>query len=211
MATDPVTALKRFGQVCPFLARSSVTALRTFSTQSIRGTAANRLSELASTRCPLMSVALAQRGFSSVAAARGSVASVSASASQATNQKATKVTLSSSSWSSPISVGRRTYASITEIEDKAARTATAVPSKSAQPSFVNPASISSSSSGAAAPGDAATLPEVHSEGRPTCALGFAKHRVTSYRPGQFDYDSFYAAELEKKHQDKSYRVSCLFL
>lgn len=209
MAVDPVTALKRFGQVCPFLARSSVTALRTFSTQSIRGTAANRLSELASTRCPLMSVALAQRGFSSVAAARGSVAS--ASASQATNQKATKGTFSSlSSSSSPISLGRRTYASITEIEDKAARTATAVPSKSAQPSFVNPASISSSSSGAAAPGDAATLPEVHSEGRPTCALGFAKHRVTSYRPGQFDYDSFYAAELEKKHQDKSYRVSRLF-
>jgi 5-aminolevulinate synthase len=207
MAVDPVTALKRFGQVCPFLARSSVTALRTFSTQSIRGTAANRLSELASTRCPLMSVALAQRGFASVAAVRGSVASVAASASQATNQKATKVTFSSSA---PISLGRRTYASITEIEDKAARTATAVPSKSAQPSFVNPASIStssSSSSGAAAAGDAAKLPEVHSEGRPTCALGFAKHRVTSYRPGQFDYDSFYAAELEKKHQDKSYRVS----
>ncbi|GAA5993629.1 hypothetical protein JCM10908_000650 [Rhodotorula pacifica] len=196
MAADPVTALKRFGQVCPFLGRSSVTALRTFSTQSIRGMpAVSRLSELASTRCPLMSVALAQRGFASVAAARTGAKAFTASSHKVTNHKATNF------------VGRRTYASITEIEDKAARKATTVPTKSAQPSFVNPASISSSSGSAAegVAGEAATLPEVHSEGRPTCALGFAKHRVTSYRPGQFDYDSFYAAELEKKHQDKSYR------
>ncbi|GAA5883142.1 hypothetical protein JCM3774_005334 [Rhodotorula dairenensis] len=196
MAVDPVTALKRFGQVCPFLARSSVTALRTYSTQSIRGTPATRLSELASTRCPLMSVALAQRGFSSVAAR--ATAAAEPVAAQATNHNATKFVLHRPA----AVVGRRTYASITEIEDKVARNATAVPSKSAQPSFVNPASISSS---AGAAGDAAESPEVHSEGRPTCALGFAKHRVTSYRPGQFDYDSFYAAELEKKHQDKSYR------
>ncbi|POY73206.1 hypothetical protein BMF94_3539 [Rhodotorula taiwanensis] len=194
LAVDPVLGLKRFGQVCPFLARSSVGALRTFSTQSIRGTAANRLSELATTRCPLMSVALAQRGFRSVAAAQ---------VGSATNHNAT--TSNSFIQSRPVHQ-RRSYASITEIEDKAARKAKAVPAKSAQPSFVNPASISSSaSSGADAASDAATSTEVHSEGRPTCALGFAKHRVTSYRPGQFDYDAFYAAELEKKHQDKSYR------
>lgn len=200
LAVDPVLGLKRFGQVCPFLARSSVGALRTFSTQSIRGTAANRLSELATTRCPLMSVALAQRGFRSVAAAQ---------VGSATNHKAT--TSNSFIQSRPVHQ-RRSYASITEIEDKAARKAKAVPAKSAQPSFVNPASISSSaSSGADAASDAATSTEVHSEGRPTCALGFAKHRVTSYRPGQFDYDAFYAAELEKKHQDKSYRVGLLRL
>ncbi|KAM0750594.1 tetrapyrrole biosynthesis, 5-aminolevulinic acid synthase [Meredithblackwellia eburnea MCA 4105] len=41
-------------------------------------------------------------------------------------------------------------------------------------------------------------------GRPTVALGFAKHVVTSHRPG-YDYEAFYHTELDKKHKDKSYR------
>ena len=51
------------------------------------------------------------------------------------------------------------------------------------------------------------LPRVFTAGRPTTALGFAKHTVTSHRPG-FGYEQFYTAELDKKHKDKSYRVRC---
>lgn len=55
--------------------------------------------------------------------------------------------------------------------------------------------------------DAESQPErVFYSGRPTNALGFAKHQVTSCRPGQFNYEEFYANELDKKHKDKSYRV-----
>lgn len=44
-------------------------------------------------------------------------------------------------------------------------------------------------------------------GRPTNALGFAKHVVTSAIPKDaFQYEEFYQTELDKKHKDKSYRV-----
>lgn len=52
--------------------------------------------------------------------------------------------------------------------------------------------------------------KVFTSGDPTNALGFAKHEVTPSTPAQnglFDYELFYNEQLEKKHKDKSYRVS----
>lgn len=50
-----------------------------------------------------------------------------------------------------------------------------------------------------------TLVDAVSAGRPTAALGFAKHEVVASTPA-FDYEGFYEGMLEKKKQDKSYRV-----
>lgn len=189
MAFEVAQALKRYGAVCPFLSHASVSSLRQYSTQSLRGTYTNRLTELASTRCPLMSHALAERGFATSAV-------VPAHQPPATTNQATPKSPSTLAHSPSPAALARGYASIAEVQENAVRRATET-SQAPQPAFVNPASISR---------DAHSPNEVHSEGRPTCALGFAKHRITSFRPG-FDYEAFYSGELAKKHQDKSYRVS----
>ncbi|BGP33360.1 mitochondrial 5-aminolevulinate synthase [Rhodotorula toruloides] len=187
MAYEVAQALKRYGAVCPFLSHASVSSLRQYSTQSLRGTYTNRLTELASTRCPLMSHALAERGFATSAV-------VPARQQPATTNQATPKSSSTLAHSPSPAALARGYASIAEVQENAVRRATET-SQAPQPAFVNPASISR---------DAHSPNEVHSEGRPTCALGFAKHRITSFRPG-FDYEAFYGGELAKKHQDKSYR------
>ncbi|GAA5999591.1 uncharacterized protein JCM10292_004254 [Rhodotorula paludigena] len=193
-AVDPCTALKRFSGVCPFLRSTSATSLRSFSTQpalvstSVRP--GNRLAELAGTQCPLMSAALARRALAAPAIA-----------APAPNHSRPKSTLAARK--SDVAVARG-YASIAEVHQDALRKATAAASPTPAPAFVNPASLSSDKSGSRAADEAHEPNEVHSEGRPTCALGFAKHRITSFRPG-FDYEAFYGSELDKKHQDKSYR------
>ncbi|BGP17657.1 hypothetical protein JCM10213_004641 [Rhodosporidiobolus nylandii] len=194
-ALDIATGLKRFGTVCPFLRTSPVSTLRRFSSQTLHG-GVNRLTDLAQSRCPLMGVALATRGFSSSAACP--VSGKSTVAGTAT-QVAVKCPVAHSSGQLV-----RGYASVAEVQEAALRRATSP--DTAQPAFVNPASIAPSSNGAngAAAEDAHTPVEVHSAGRPTCALGFAKHKITSFRPG-FDYEEFYQSELAKKHKDKSYR------
>lgn len=53
------------------------------------------------------------------------------------------------------------------------------------------------------------MDKVFPSGRPTAALGFAKHETTPATPSLFNYEEFYNEQLDKKHKDKSYRVSCI--
>lgn len=88
----------------------------------------------------------------------------------------------------------RNYASITEVQQEALRKATTV-TENADASFVNPATKLN---------QVGKEGESHHEGRPTCALGFKKH--IQHSP-IFNYEGFYEAQLQKKHEDRSYRVS----
>lgn len=56
--------LKTFGNVCPFLKKTTVSGLRSLSSPAT----GNRLAVLAQTQCPLMSMAYASKGFSTSAA-----------------------------------------------------------------------------------------------------------------------------------------------
>ncbi|GAA5846322.1 hypothetical protein JCM9279_001325 [Rhodotorula babjevae] len=202
---DACTALKRFS-ACPFLRQSPVAALRSYSTQRsfVPAPGGNRLAELASTQCPLMRTALVQRNLAQGLHTR---AADSAATTTTTTSSAAEANHKSLKSPSPAALARG-YASIAEVQQDALRRAVD-PKGAAQqpgaPSFVNPASTadSSSSMGAAGTEDGASQ-QGHASDRPTCALGFAKHNVTSHRPG-FDYEAFYGSELTKKHQDKSYR------
>ncbi|GAA5903645.1 hypothetical protein JCM5296_001377 [Sporobolomyces johnsonii] len=180
---EAVSQLKRFGAVCPFLHRTPLNRLSTFS-QSTNSLGANKLVHIAQSRCPLMSQALVARGFATSAARPV--------------EKSDKPTNPQSRISSAPSHLVRGYASIAEVQEAAIRKATAVPTQSTA-SFINPATAGE----APQDGDVAHKPaDVHHEGRPTCALGFKKH--IAYSPS-FDYEGFYQSELAKKHENKSYR------
>ena len=88
----------------------------------------------------------------------------------------------------------RNYASITEVQQEALRKATTV-TENAVASFVNPATKLN---------QVGKEGESHYEGRPTVALGFKKH--IQHSP-IFNYEGFYEAQLQKKHEDRSYRVN----
>lgn len=170
--------LKNFSAACPYLARASPIGLRFLATQSIQGT--NRLSLLAATQCPAMSSALAKKQFST-----SSTASVASSSSTLDAQHT------------------RGYASIVpEPTTLNKNNKAGVPRSTA--TKIAPVPTSSPSAGTSV--DAEQIHgEVHSSGNPTNALGFAKHLTTNSTP--FNYEEWYSAQLDKKHADKSYRVS----
>lgn len=178
-------ALKGFGAVCPFLHRVSPVGLRALSS-SAAVAGHSRLSLLAATECPMMRVALANR--------RELTTSVPAPA-----PKPAPVAVA------PAQQSIRGYASIAEQQAESAKLQRA----SAQDILARATAVSHATAAAQAGIDVPQLDPLNGApetGRPTCALGFAKHDVTSARPG-YDYEHFYQAELDKKHKDKSYRVS----
>lgn len=182
---EAIRGLKAFGAVCPFLHKSTISGLRSLSTQATP--AGNRLAHLAQTKCPLMSMAYAAKSFST--SAHPLVAVKPATIVEQEKQQATTF---------PSQV--RGYASIAEQQAESARL-------QRQEAAAAAAAATGQSGGVAA--EAEQQPDrTFPGGRPTNALGFAKHVVTSARPG-FDYEGFYHAELDKKHKDKSYRVSLL--
>ncbi|BGP41401.1 mitochondrial 5-aminolevulinate synthase [Rhodotorula kratochvilovae] len=191
---DACTALKRFS-ACPFLRAWPAATLRSYSTQRslVAAPGGNRLAELAQTQCPLMRVALVHRAQQLHTSA---TAAAPASASAEANHISPK---------SNVQPAARGYASIAEVQQEAIRRAVE-PAPAATPAFVNPASIAPAAQGqhGGAGAQVHDPKHAHAEVRPTCALGFAKHAITSHRPG-FDYEAFYGSELTKKHQDKSYR------
>lgn len=154
---EAIRGLKAFGNVCPFLHRSSLGSLRSLSTQ--RATAGNRLSLLAQTKCPLMSLAYASKALHTTSV--------------------------------------RSYASIAEQQAESLKL---------QREAAAAASAAGQTPGVAGEAAEEQAEKMFPSGNPTNALGFAKHVVTSARPG-FDFETFYESELAKKHKDKSYRVS----
>lgn len=181
---EALRGLKAFGHVCPFLQHSTVSKLRTLSTQALSASSgaasSNRLAYLAQTKCPLMSIAYAAK-----------------------SQSYSTASIASSSQIPAFSTGRRRgYASIAEQHAETAR----LQREQAQAAAKQAAAVTGQTGGIASE-QAADPERVFYAGRPTTALGFAKHVVTSHRPGQFNYEQFYTVELDKKHKDKSYRVS----
>ncbi|GAA6022995.1 hypothetical protein JCM11491_000350 [Sporobolomyces phaffii] len=173
---EAVVQLKRFGAVCPFLHRTPLQHLGAFSTQTNR-LGANQLVHLAQSRCPLMQPALHARGFASTP------------------------TRAESAKSSGLANATRSYASIAEVQQDALRKATTVTENVDAP-FVNPASVGVDAVESNDPASGALGQGQHHEGRPTCALGFKKH--IQHSP-IFNYEGFYEAQLQKKHEDRSYR------
>ncbi|SCV70225.1 BQ2448_1619 [Microbotryum intermedium] len=191
---EALRGLKAFGNVCPFLHKTGLQQLRTLSTTALPGRPqTNRLAALATTNCPLMAAAYAQK--------------TTATSSMVDGTSAPFSTLSQAC--EPSSSGRqsRGYASIAEqqTESEALRRQAAAEARQ----FKSNTTLTSRK----LPGQQDLLEGLEEEhspkrvfhgGRPTNALGFAKHVITSARPG-FEYESFYQQELDKKHKDKSYR------
>lgn len=179
-----VAGLKSFGAVCPFLRSSSLSSLASLSRQQVGGL--NGLHAAAASGCPLMAAQLRAKGFATSAlqltaltpVAAAPVASAPASAAAAAGADAVR--------------GYATVAEPTKEQVQAATQATKLDAELA--SAAGEASAEQS-------GERSFL-----GGRPTAALGFAKHSITSARPG-FNYEEFYNDQLAKKHSDKSYRVS----
>ena len=181
---EAVVQLKRFGVVCPFLHRTPVQKLGSFSTQIInpRFGATTQLVHLAQSRCPLMKPALQARGFATT------------TTNKISNDQLNKSRLVNSS---------RSYASITEVQQEALRKATNV-TENVQAPFVNSPTSEGIDQVKQQQQVQGGQGEQHYEGRPTCALGFKKH--IQHSP-IFNYEGFYEAQLQKKHEDRSYRVS----
>lgn len=193
---EAIRGLKAFSNVCPFLRNSSIGGLRSLSLTPNGGIGgSNRLAHLAQTGCPLMSLAYAAKGYS-------------------TNATSTIKPLSNTNTTTTTKTGgnatqTRGYASIAEQQAESLRLQRQATAAKITSSILSSSTKTSSSTSTVA-GEAEDSPSREFfGGRPTNALGFAKHTVTSARPG-FDYEDFYNSELAKKHQDKSYRVRLLF-
>lgn len=192
MAFQTVQALKAFGNVCPFLHRVSVPGLRALSSlTTVDGH--SKLGLLATTACPMMGAALANKNNSK----SFSTSTYSAAAQKPASAPAPHILSPSSAASTS-----RGYASIAEQQAESAKLQRATAEEIlARATSAHPSSASTPA-GVAAP---QTYSPQITAGRPTCGLGFAKHVVTSARPG-YNYEDFYQTELDKKHKDKSYRV-----
>ncbi|SGY15293.1 BQ5605_C013g07316 [Microbotryum silenes-dioicae] len=190
---EALRGLKAFGNVCPFLHKTGLQQLRTLSTTALPGhPQTNRLAALATTNCPLMAAAYAQKGSAPVDCPV-------AAAPFSTSSQA----------GDPSSSGRqaRGYASIAEqqTESEALRRQAAAEAQQAKcGNTVTSPKLRGQQDLLEGLEEEHSPERVFHGGRPTNALGFAKHVITSARPG-FEYDSFYHQELDKKHKDKSYR------
>ncbi|KAI5478123.1 5-aminolevulinate synthase [Pseudohyphozyma bogoriensis] len=163
--------------LCPYLSRVSPGGLRCLSTMQ----GGQPLVSVAQ-GCPVMARALANRAAIHTSATTSVVASTSAQQPQATPAVQGPSTTT------------RGYASVVD-KLEAANAAAANAALSPSPAVTEAIKL----------GEAEEEAErVFYAGRPTCALGFAKHVITRAIPG-FKYEEFYKAELDKKHKDKSYR------
>lgn len=180
-----VAGLKSFGNVCPFLRSSSLSSLASLSRQQVGGL--NGLHAAAASGCPLMAAQLRSKGFATSALQQ--TASTAPAAAPAASAPA-------SAASAPAGIdSARGYATISELTNEQVQGATKATKLDAE--------LASAAGAAAAESGSERS---FAAGRPTAALGFAKHNITSARPG-FNYEEFYNEQLAKKHSDKSYRVS----
>lgn len=185
-----IAGLKSFGHMCPFLGSASLSSLRQLSTQQIGGV--NGLTAMAARGCPLMAMQLRAKGFATSAVAPAPTATTPAAAAPATTTGSSAAGPASASASA--GEGKRSYATVADALTKEQLDQAAEGAKSVEHKLA-----------AAIERDA--LDNEFLGGRPTTALGFAKHKITSARPGAFDYEHFYDEQLALKHKDKSYRVS----
>lgn len=191
---DKLSSLARFKASCPFLGRTQSNTLRSLSTStSPRFSTLTQLTEKA-TECPVMGPALAKRTGQMVAG----YASVAGNIDVNKFHQEKGVIINSNDVSMCPHASKalaaakmaEELAQAKKLADagKAAKTSSSASSSSAASS----AKAAGCPFHAAAPAKAA--PPVTKAPTPVTRLG-----------GGFDYEKFYAAELQKKHDDSSYR------
>ncbi|KAI0028031.1 5-aminolevulinate synthase [Vararia minispora EC-137] len=185
---DKLSSLARFKASCPFLGRTQPASLRSLSTTaSALFPSLTRLTEKA-TECPVMGPALAKRSGQQVATYASLAASadvvkihqdkgVSVTDSDVSRCPHASKALAAARMAEELTAAKQRALSLKEAKEKAAATTAAA------------AGCPFAAAGAKASANAAaSLPPGH----PAV-------------PGMFNYEGFYATELQKKHDDKSYR------
>ncbi|VDB83292.1 unnamed protein product [Peniophora sp. CBMAI 1063] len=188
---DKLSSLARFSSSCPFLGRTQPSSLRSLSTTaSAQFPALTRLTEKA-TECPIMGPALTKRSGQKVAG----YASVAATSDVQKLHQDKGISVTDGDIAKCPHAGKA-LAAARMADQLAAAKARSDALKKAQaqaaaaPQQATPTAAAAAAAGcpfAAKAASAAALPEGHPK-----------------VPG-FDYEKFYAAEIQKKHDDKSYR------
>ena len=182
---DKLVNLSRFKKICPFLGRTQTQTLRSLSSlASSRFPALSQLTESA-TRCPIMGPALQMRstqmvaGYASVAG-QEDVQKIHHSKGIFPGSEITDADIAKCPHASAARAAARMA------EDLAA----AVKADTASPRKATPAVDHMAAGGC----------PFHTVTAPVPAVG-----VQTPNERTFDYDQLFAAELEKKHKDQSYR------
>ncbi|KAJ6510052.1 pyridoxal phosphate-dependent transferase [Mycena vitilis] len=179
---DKLSTLTRFKASCPFLGRTQTSTLRTLCTNaSPRFPSISVLTERA-TNCPVMGPALNVRGKELVAG----YASVAGAGDVAQIHKDQGVSVPAGA-----TIEMCPHASAARAAARTAADLAAAAPKNAQA----PAGCPFHNAGAALPAEHPPIPAAKPAATPAPAQA---------RPG-FNYEGFYVNELDKKHQDKSYR------
>lgn len=176
MHFEKLSSLARFKASCPFLGRTKTSTLRTLCTSaSVRYPTLSQLTERA-TKCPVMGPALSVR--SKQIAQTAGYASVAGNAEMQRMHTTHEGIFSAQGAPSTAAAGM----------DKC-------PHASAARRAAELAQAMADAKQAKAAPVAATCPFAHQ----------AEAKKSTTATDKFDYESFYATELEKKHKDKSYR------
>ncbi|KAJ7774287.1 pyridoxal phosphate-dependent transferase [Mycena maculata] len=183
---DKLSTLTRFKANCPFLGRTQTATLRTLCTNaSPRFPSISVLTERA-TKCPVMGPALNVRGKELVAG-YASVAGVQ-DVAQIHKDHAVKVPANATIEMCPHASAARA----------AARMASDLANAAAKKEQDNAAGCPFHKAGAPIPAEHPPIPAA-------AAAKTAPNPAAAPAHTGFNYDGFYVNELEKKHQDKSYR------
>ncbi|KAK7061507.1 5-aminolevulinate synthase [Favolaschia claudopus] len=189
-----VDKLSKFASSCPFLGRTGSNTLRSLSTNaSPRFPSISALTERATT-CPVMGPALNVRGKELVAG-YASVAGVQ-DVAQIHKEQGVKVPAGATIEMCPHASKARAAAQMARDLASAAKMAAAKKEETAKAAA---AGCPFHKAGASIPADHPPVPMAS-------VIGTSVPAPTPARSSSlFNYEGFYANELEKKHQDKSYR------
>lgn len=191
---DKLSSLARFKASCPFLGRTQPGALRSLSTStSPRFSTLTQLTEKA-TECPVMGPALAKRTGQMVAG----YASVAGNIDVNKFHQEKGVIINSNDVSM-CPHASKALAAAKMAEELAAAKKLADVAKTEKPASASSSSAANAVKAAGCPFHAAAAAKTASPAPPVTKAAAAA------RSGGFDYESFYAAELQKKHDDNSYR------
>ena len=184
---DKLSTLAKFKHSCPYLSRTKTSTLRTLCTKaSPRFPTLSKLTEKA-TGCPVMGPALQLRS-GQIAAGYASVAGT-AEVSQIPQHKGVDLEHPTPATLEKCPHASQAIAAARMAEDLARAKTKVMGAK---------AGVASTSKLAAAAGCPFHTTDIHRTASPETGKRPAA-------PGGFDYEKFYVEELEKKHQDASYR------
>lgn len=188
---DKLSSLTRFKASCPFLGRTQTSTLRTLCTNaSPRFPSISVLTERA-TKCPVMGPALNVRGKELVAG----YASVAGVQDVAQIHKDQGVSVPAGATIEMCPHASKARAAARMASDLAAAATKKAEAEKGAAKAAAAAGCPFAKAGAAMPAEHPPVPQVAATPAPAQAQA----------PPSFNYEGFYVNELDKKHQDKSYR------